>query len=74
MTQEAMMGPEGGLLSGSGAVVAFLWMIAIVIPFGRIFSRAGLSWAWSLLCFVPVFGWFAAWLILARRDWPGRSI
>ena len=73
MTHETTMAPEVGLFSGMHAVVALLSVIAVVIPLGRIFSRAGFSWAWSLLCIVPVFGWFAAWLILAKRDWPGRS-
>ncbi len=67
------MGPEAGFFSGSDAFWALFWVIAIGIPLSRIFSRAGFSWAWCLLCIVPFIGWFAAWLFLAMRDWPRRN-
>lgn len=47
-------------------------LVLVVIPMGRIFQRAGFSWTWGLLLFVPFLGWLAAWLILANRTWRWR--
>ena len=39
-------------------------------PLWRVFSRAGLSPALSLLVLVPVLGWAIVGLVLALSDWP----
>ena len=49
-----------------------IYAVLAMVPMGRIFYRAGMSWAWALLLFIPILGWLAAWLILAIRSWPSR--
>lgn len=44
-----------------------------VVPMARIFLRAGFSWAWGLVCFVPFFGVFVAWVLLLAWRWTWRD-
>lgn len=46
--------------------------VLLAVPMGRIFQRAGFSWAWGLLLLVPYLGWVIAWLLLAARTWRWR--
>ncbi len=39
----------------------------------RIFSRAGFSWAWGLVCLLPYLGFFLAWILLLARRWTWRE-
>lgn len=55
----------------------FLLSAAIVIyPLWRIFSRAGLNPALSLLIFLPGLGWFVVAFILGFARWPalGKTV
>ena len=54
----------------SNLVVALLITILALIPLWRVFSRAGLAPALSLLVLVPILGWAIVSLILAVSDWP----
>lgn len=45
----------------------------LVVPLWRIFSRAGLNPALSLIVFVPVFGFLIVLLILALSRWPSTE-
>ncbi len=59
----------------SGLEIALLWGFGILtaIPMARIFSRAGFSWAWGLICLLPYLGFFLAWIILLARRWTWRE-
>ncbi len=50
--------------------VAIVLAVLALIPLWRVFSRAGLTPALSLLILVPVLGWAIVGLILALSDWP----
>jgi hypothetical protein len=48
------------------------WLIAsaiFVIPFWRIFERAGIAGAWSLLWLLPGIGWVVVPALLGLRRW-----
>jgi hypothetical protein len=55
---------------GLTELVMLLITLLTVIPLWRVFSRAGLSPALSLLVIVPILGWPIAGLILAFSKWP----
>lgn len=44
--------------------------LILIVPLWRIFSRAGLAAAWSLLIFLPFVGALAVLLVLAFSRWP----
>ena len=50
--------------------VVIVLSVLVLIPLWRVFSRAGLAPALSLLVLVPVLGWAIVGLILALSDWP----
>ena len=54
----------------SSLVVGLLVTILALIPLWRVFSRAGLAPALSLLVLVPILGWAIVAVILAVSDWP----
>jgi hypothetical protein len=45
-------------------------MVLVIVPAWRVFARAGLAPALSLLVFVPFVGLFIAGVVLALRRWP----
>ena len=47
--------------------------LIIIYPVWRVFSRAGLAPALSLLVFVPVVGYVIAYLLLAFLKWPAAG-
>ncbi len=49
--------------------VAIVLALLALIPLWKVFSRAGLTPALSLLVLVPVLGWAIVGLILALSDW-----
>ena len=49
--------------------VAIVLALLALIPLWKVFSRAGLTPALSLLFLVPVLGWAIVGLILALSDW-----
>ncbi len=51
-------------------VSALVTGLLLVLPLWRIFTRAGLAPAWSLVAFVPGFGPLLALLLLGLRAWP----
>ncbi len=54
----------------------FHWLIIgaiVVVPFWRIFGRAGLNPAFSLFFFVPGIGWLIVYLLLAFLRWPATE-
>ncbi len=55
--------------------LALFWAFGILtaIPMARIFSRAGFSWAWGLVCLLPYLGFFLAWILLLARRWTWRE-
>jgi hypothetical protein len=68
------MSPEAGLgiLAGSLAMIAVLVVIGIIvfiIPYWKIFGKAGYSPAMSLLLFVPIANIIVIYW-LAFSDWP----
>lgn len=44
--------------------------LLLIVPLWRVFSRAGLNPALSLLVFIPVAGLMAVLLVLALARWP----
>ncbi|MEE8333290.1 MAG: hypothetical protein V3R85_05535 [Alphaproteobacteria bacterium] len=48
-------------------------LLIMIWPLWRIFRRAGLAPAWSLLIFVPVLGWLASTALLAFARWPATE-
>jgi hypothetical protein len=48
-------------------------LLIMIWPVWRIFRRAGLAPAWSLLIFVPVLGWLAVTAMLALAQWPATE-
>lgn len=54
-------------------VIMLAFNALFVVPMARIFLRAGLSWAWGLVCFVPGFGVFVAWVLLLAWRWTWRD-
>ena len=47
-----------------------LWVLLFIVPTWKIFSRAGLRPALSLLMFVPGIGWLIVSLMLSFMKWP----
>jgi hypothetical protein len=50
-------------------IVLLVYALAIVIPFGQLLRRAGLSRWWLLLAFLPVINVVALW-VFAYVRWP----
>jgi hypothetical protein len=50
-------------------IVLLAYSLAIVLPFGQLLRRAGLSRWWLLLAFLPVINVIALW-IFAYARWP----
>ena len=49
------------------------WLIVpllVLIPYWKILSRTGCNKSMIILIFIPVFGIFIYWLVLATSDWP----
>ena len=57
----------------SNFVLPVIIAILALIPLWRVFSRAGLVPALSLLVLIPVLGWVIVGLILALSDWPALN-
>ncbi|MEE8444201.1 MAG: hypothetical protein V3S44_02560 [Alphaproteobacteria bacterium] len=53
--------------------VEMIPLLIMIWPIWRIFRRAGLAPAWSLLIFVPALGWLAATAMLALVRWPATE-
>jgi uncharacterized membrane protein YhaH (DUF805 family) len=51
---------------------AVIGLALVVVPMGRIYHRAGFSWAWALLMFIPSLGWIVCWVVLGARTWRWR--
>lgn len=49
---------------------ALLGTALAIFMFGRIFSKAGYSWAMAFIVLVPVVGGFVVMIMLAFMDWP----
>ena len=67
---------EAGLASPTwlADIVIYLAMLTLfVVPMARIFVRAGFSWAWGLVCFLPFFGILLAWVLLLVWRWTWRD-
>ena len=67
-------GPESAAI-GICFVVAYLLFALLgtalaIFMFGRIFSKAGYSWAMAFIILVPVVGGFVVMIMLAFMDWP----
>ena len=61
-------------VTSNAALLGMLaYLAAMLIPMARIFYRAGLSWIWSVLIFIPYFGWAACWIILGTQQWRRRA-
>ena len=54
-------------------VILLAFNALFVVPMARIFLRAGFSWAWGLVCFIPGFGVFVAWILLLAWRWSWRD-
>lgn len=54
---------------GAPLVMIILWVLLIVPPFWKIFSKAGFSGWLSLLMLVPLANLITLWLV-AFMDWP----
>jgi hypothetical protein len=50
-------------------IVLLVYSFAIVIPFGQLLRRVGLSRWWLLLAFVPLINVIALW-VFAYVRWP----
>ncbi len=51
-------------------LIMLIWVIVFVVPFWRIFPRAGWPAALSLLMLVPLLNLVLLW-VLAFKRWPG---
>ncbi len=59
-------------VAGAASLAALALTLALtILPFWKIFSKAGYSGAWSLLMLVPLVNVLAIW-IFAFSDWPVR--
>jgi len=56
--------------SGHGLLYHLIVAFLVIVPCWKIFSRAGLTPALSLLIFIPGLGWWIAGAILAFSRWP----
>ena len=55
----------------SNGLILLIILALTILPFWKIFSKAGYSGAWSLLMLVPLVNVLAIW-IFAFSDWPVR--
>lgn len=66
--------PDGGFghgpMGGPSLLITLAFSLLLLIPFWRIYARAGLSPWLSLLVLVPYVGLPAAAAVLAFRPWP----
>ena len=72
MDSESLNQMIGLIIRGSIILTVVLFVLTIVLvvwPFWRIFSKAGLQGALSLLMLVPIVNMFVP-LYLAFADWP----
>ena len=60
-----------GSYGNSNGVILLVILAITILPFWKIFSKAGYSGAWSLLMLVPLVNVLAIW-IFAFSDWPVR--
>lgn len=51
----------------------YLFALAIAVPVGRIFQRAGFNPAWTFLLLVPDVGWILCIMLLGLRRWPATK-
>ena len=58
-----------GSLSGFHFLVIAVVAVVLIVPFWKIFPRAGWSAPLALLMIVPVLNWILLW-ILAFKKWP----
>lgn len=63
-----MAGALAGMM-GAFALFGFIIVAFAIFLFWRIFTKAGLSGAFSLLVLVPAVGWIIVLCILAFSDW-----
>ena len=56
----------------SSIIQLIVLLVVFVLPvflFGRVFTKAGFSWAWGLIAVIPI-GYILLVLILAFAEWP----
>lgn len=58
-------------MGGTGSLMFLLMIALVIIPFWRIFTKAGYSGWLSLLMVIPLVNLFALYF-LAFSDWPQR--
>lgn len=57
-------------MGNHGLLYHVLIALLIIYPCWKVFERAGLNPALSLLIFLPALGWWIAGAILAYSKWP----
>jgi hypothetical protein len=57
-------------LAGGQLVIGLVIVLLLIIPVWKIFAKAGLGGAWSLLMLVPGIGPLIVILMLAFKRWP----
>lgn len=65
------MGNEPGIGFATVLIMAIVGVIIMIVPFWRIFEKAGLSGWWSIGMTIPVFN-IALLYFLAFTEWPAR--
>ena len=74
-----MSGMQMGAMTGMGGwfgahgLILLLWVAVIILPFWKIFSKAGFSGWLSLLLLVPVVNLIVLYVIAFAR-WPARRV
>jgi hypothetical protein len=53
--------------------MAFIVLLALIVPLWKICGRAGFHPAWSLLAIIPIFGLLAIAGFLAFAEWPASK-
>ena len=52
-------------------VVAWMiWIPLVIVPFWRMYDRAGVNKWWLLAIIFPALGYFVVFLVLAVSRWP----
>lgn len=71
MNETPYIGNEPGIGMATVLIMAIVGIIIVVVPFWRIFEKAGLSGWWSIGMTIPVFN-VALLYFLAFTEWPVR--
>lgn len=51
-------------------IASFIVSLILIVPVWKIFTKAGLQPALSLLVFIPLFGLIVTVMVLAFNEWP----